>query len=164
MSARDKLIRALTHDSTGGLATEQDITSAAELVGARDAEVLREAAAALRKARRMGHLLLVSEEEFLEEMAEEGKGTSGGSQPSAGELTHQPGHEHTDSETAFMQIGAASWPRCATLILDGLPPLIGAYNGAGMRRAPGHDALIIEPMLLFANKPTAAGTGEGEAQ
>ncbi|MFF4943695.1 hypothetical protein [Streptomyces rubiginosohelvolus] len=44
MSARRKIVRALAYDSLGGLATEQDITSAETLLGEYRAEVLAEAA------------------------------------------------------------------------------------------------------------------------
>jgi hypothetical protein len=64
---------------------------------------------------------------------------------------------YTDSETAFMQIGTAHWPRRAVLFLEGLPPLVGTYNGAGMRRLDHHDGVLIEPMLAFADAPTTPG-------
>ncbi|MFF7534912.1 hypothetical protein ACFZB2_38370 [Streptomyces bobili] len=64
---------------------------------------------------------------------------------------------YTASETAFMQIATAHWPRRAVLHLEGLPPLVGTYNGAGMRRPDHHDGLIVEPMLAFADEPEPTG-------
>lgn len=74
------------------------------------------------------------------------------SSPAGAEATPVP-EPYTDSETAFMQIGTAQWPRRAVLQLDGMPPLVGTYNGAGMRRLDHHDGLIVEPMLAFADRP-----------
>ncbi|WP_086860319.1 hypothetical protein [Streptomyces milbemycinicus] len=123
------------------------------------ATVLREAAAALREARRMGHLFLVSEEEFLEQMADE----AGEVTPAGGEITraaHAYGEPHANSETAFRQLAVASWPLCSTLIIDGQPPLIGACGGAGMRRAPSGDALIVELQMWFTDAPAAGEAGK----
>ncbi|XUM01257.1 hypothetical protein ACQ86F_31755 [Streptomyces venezuelae ATCC 10712] len=44
----------------------------------------------------------------------------------------------------------------AELRIEGHPPLIGNYAGAGMRRLK-KGVLAIEPMLLFAWAKTAAG-------
>jgi hypothetical protein len=76
------------------------------------------------------------------------------SSPAGAEATPEP---YTDSETAFMQIGTARWPRRAVLHLEGLPPLVGTYNGAGMRRLDHHAGLIVEPMLAFADRPEITG-------
>lgn len=71
------------------------------------------------------------------------------------EVTPEP--PYTDSETAFMQVGTAHWPRRAVLHIDGLPPLVGTYNGAGMQRLEHHDGLLVELMLTFADRPTTTG-------
>lgn len=62
--------------------------------------------------------------------------------------------EFTDGLTAWMQIG--STPSLAglraELRVDGYPPLIGRYAGAGMRKSKQHDDwTLIEPMLVFVD-------------
>lgn len=78
------------------------------------------------------------------------------SSPTGVDATPEP-EPYTDSETAFMQIGTAHWPRRAVLHVEGLPPLVGTYNGAGMRRLDTHAGLIVEPMLAFADRPETPG-------
>lgn len=90
-------------------------------------------------------------EEILATMPEAGEKSS-----READATPEPA-PYTNSETAFMQIGTAHWPRRAVLHLEGLPPLIGTYNGAGMRRIDHHEGLIVEPMLAFADQPETTG-------
>ncbi|MFF1604186.1 hypothetical protein ACFVYV_43375 [Streptomyces mirabilis] len=67
--------------------------------------------------------------------------------------------EFTDDYTAWMQIGTTPSLQGlrAELRIDGYPPLVGRYAGAGMRKAEGHDAvMLIEPLLLFPHGPAPA--------
>lgn len=66
--------------------------------------------------------------------------------------------DFTDASTAFMQIGRtpALQGLRVELRIEGYPPLVGNYAGAGMRRLE-EGVLAIEPMLLFAWSDTAAG-------
>ena len=63
----------------------------------------------------------------------------------------QPATDFTEARAAFMQIGQTPSLQGlrAELRIEGYPPLVGNYAGAGMRRIePG--VLSIEPRLLFA--------------
>lgn len=58
----------------------------------------------------------------------------------------------TEGRAAFMQIGTtpALQGLRAELRIEGYPPLVGRYAGAGMRRADGQEGLLlIEPTLVF---------------
>lgn len=77
--------------------------------------------------------------------------------------TEQP--EFTDDRTAWMQIGMtpALQGLRAELRIEGYPPLVGRYAGAGMRGSKNlPNFVIIEPTLLFehAEMPAAVETGE----
>jgi hypothetical protein len=61
----------------------------------------------------------------------------------------------TDGETAFMQIGTTPMHQRAVLQIGDNAPIVGTYNGAGMRKAEHIDALIIEPLLVFGYPPHA---------
>ena len=67
--------------------------------------------------------------------------------------------EFTEARAAWMQIGTtpALQGLRAELRIDGFPPLVGQYAGAGMRRANHHeDLMLIEPMLLFRHSADEA--------
>ena len=73
-------------------------------------------------------------------------------EPAVGQQpTQQPATDFTEARAAFMQIGQTPSLQGlrVELRIEGYPPLVGNYAGAGMRRIePG--VLSIEPSLLFA--------------
>lgn len=92
---------------------------ARQVVGSYRAEVLREAATALGEARRMGHLLLVSEEEFLEQLADEaGKVTpTGGEITQPAELTvYRAAYEHEQIPLGTYTNPAAARKHCTSQV------------------------------------------------
>lgn len=151
MSARDDITAHFTSD-----------TLADSLLDAFRAEVLREAADLFDS---YGRTLLDGGIMAAAEAAEKLREHAGKVSPAGAEITraaHADREPHTDSETAFKQLATAPWPRCATLIIDGQPPLIGSYGGAGMGRAPSGDALIVEPQLWFDDAPVAEDAEAGK--
>lgn len=68
---------------------------------------------------------------------------------------------YTDAYTAFMQFGTMPCLRGlrAELRIEGHPPIVGRYAGAGTRKHPNHeDVLLVEPMLVFEYaEPTTGG-------
>lgn len=76
-------------------------------------------------------------------------------QPAEAQATDEA--EFTDASTAFMQIGQTPALRGlrVELRIEGYPPIVGNYAGAGMRRLE-EGVLAIEPLLLFAWANTAA--------
>lgn len=80
-TARDQLNAYVTHQ------TDADKAKFNALLDDLCAEALREAATHIREARRMGHLLLVSEEEIVDQLADEaGKGGSAEPIPAADQV------------------------------------------------------------------------------
>jgi hypothetical protein len=68
--------------------------------------------------------------------------------------------EGTDGYTAWMQIGTTPQGGRAELRIEGQPPLVGRYAGAGMRK---HEGLtLIEPRLVF--EPSADDAAEDAAE
>ena len=156
MSARDsirKYVQLLADSWTPAHKTEQRVE---RLYGEVRAEVLREAADEISRAvgrnlaeypsepamatRRLG---MRAAQRLLEDLIE------GAVEKDTREPEPLP---FTEARAAFMQIGhTPSLQGLRTeLHIDGHPPLVGRYIGAGMRKAEHQDGLlIIEPALVF---------------
>lgn len=72
----------------------------------------------------------------------------------------EPEAEFTEARAAFMQIGGipALQGLRVELRIEGYPPLVGRYAGAGMRRIE-QGVHAIEPVLIFARADTADEAG-----